>query len=279
MTDLIDVTSAKALDCKMQNGYKLLDTGDEAGASRIWLEVWSDVLSIFDKTSIQSIKEFDKRFQGTQYVCNWVSDLEMVLWNKGLSDPQFLTARINFCEELLRRFGGDGEDLRNGNTRRAIAECYFHLGQEDKVDRLYDEWLSDDPRWGWGWIGWSDCYFFAADCSKDLEKSERLLRKGLSIPDIRDREDVLDRLADLLENLKRDDEAAEVRRQIKPKRLFAGIGETDPSNDHAFYDPVRATSTTSVTRAPSTTIRTDRRKPCPCGGGKRFKNCCGRGVR
>lgn len=279
MTNVEDVPSFKSLDSKMQKGYNLFDAGDEAGACRVWLEVWSDVLSIFDNTGIQSIKEFDEHFQGTQYLCNWVSDMEMALWNAGLDNPEFLTSRIAFCDELLRRFGGDGENLRNENARRAIAECYSHLGQVDKVDALYNEWLTNDPRWGWGWIGWSDCYFFATDGSKDLAKSEGLLRKGLSTPDVRDRDDILDRLADLPETLKRNDEAAEVRKQIKPKSLFAGLGDSSPSGDRAFEDILRAACNTPVTRAPSMTIRTDRRKPCPCGSGKRFKNCCGRGLR
>jgi hypothetical protein len=35
---------------------------------------------------------------------DWIRDLEDALWNAGLEDRQFLTARIAVCEEGLRRF-------------------------------------------------------------------------------------------------------------------------------------------------------------------------------
>ena len=53
---------------------------------------------------LQSIHEFDERFRGTQSLFNWIQDLEDELWNAGLEDRQFLTARIAVCEEGLRRF-------------------------------------------------------------------------------------------------------------------------------------------------------------------------------
>jgi hypothetical protein len=52
---------------------------------------------------IDSIEEFDERFRGTQSLFNWIQDLEDELWNAGLADRQFLTARIAVCEEGLRR--------------------------------------------------------------------------------------------------------------------------------------------------------------------------------
>ncbi len=53
---------------------------------------------------MQSIQEFDERFGGSQSLFNWIQDLEDELWNAGLEDRQFLTARIALCEEGLRRF-------------------------------------------------------------------------------------------------------------------------------------------------------------------------------
>ena len=69
------------------------------GQRRTWLEAWSDVLRILDKAGMKSIEEFDERFGGTQSLFNWIQDLESELWNAGLEDRQFLTARIALCEE------------------------------------------------------------------------------------------------------------------------------------------------------------------------------------
>jgi hypothetical protein len=74
-------------------------------------------------------------------------------------DRQFLTARVGVCEEGLRRFPAV-DDLMTENRRRALAESYLELGETAKAEALYGDWLQADPRWGWGWIGWSDGYGF-----------------------------------------------------------------------------------------------------------------------
>src|SRR5205085_3346398 len=141
---------------------------------------WSDVLHILDKAGMQSIQEFDERFGGTQSLFNWIQDLEGELWNAGLEDRQFLAARIALCEEGLRRFRTD-DDLMAENRRRAMAESYYELGEPDKAEALYRGWLHLDPSWGWGWIGWSDCYRFTRTEQRDWSRCEQILREGLSI--------------------------------------------------------------------------------------------------
>ena len=93
-----DKPSFEALDDMMQAGYELRASGAVA-VCRVWLEAWSDVLRILDKAGMQSIQEFDDRFGGSQSLFNWIQDLEGELWNAGLEDRQFLTARIALCEE------------------------------------------------------------------------------------------------------------------------------------------------------------------------------------
>ena len=122
-----DKPSFEALDDKMQAGYELRKSGAVA-VCRVWLEAWSDVLRILDKAGMQSIQEFDDRFGGSQSLFNWIQDLEGELWNAGLEDRQFLTARIALCEEGLRRFRTD-DDLMTENRRRALAESYYELGE------------------------------------------------------------------------------------------------------------------------------------------------------
>jgi tetratricopeptide (TPR) repeat protein len=198
--------SFELLDDKMQAGYDLLASSGSVAACRIWLEAWGDVLHLLDKASMRSIEEFDDRFGGTQSLFNWMQDLETELWNAGLEERQFLTARIALCEEALRRFRSDDE-LTTENWRRALAGSYFELGETTKAEALYRDWLKADPGWGWGWIGWSDCYRFTRTKSQDLTRCEQILREGLSIADVRDRPDLADRLADLCEEQGRKQEA------------------------------------------------------------------------
>jgi tetratricopeptide (TPR) repeat protein len=285
--------SFEQLDDKMQAGYDLLASSGSVAACRIWLEAWSDVLHILDKAGMQSIQEFDDRFRGTESLFNWIQDLEDELWNAGLEDRQFHTARIALCEEALQRFRSDDE-LMTENRRRALAESYYELGETGKAEALYRDWLEADPRWGWGWIGWSDCYRFTRTELQDLKRCEQILREGLSIADVRDRPDLAERLADLCQEQGRSKEAEEYLRQAEAATTSAETtldlrsggavlrqttkidfgGEGLPLSELPnLAARLRGTSAP----APVSRPKIGRNEPCPCGSGKKFKKCCGRG--
>jgi tetratricopeptide (TPR) repeat protein len=281
--------SFEVLDDRMQNGYELLKTSGAVAACRIWLEAWHDVLRLLDNAGIQSIEEFDERFRGTQSLFNWIQDLESELWNAGLDDRQFLTARIAMCEEAMRRFPSD-DSLMVENRRRAVAESYFELGETDKADALYREWLSADPCWGWGWIGWSDRYRFTRT-EVDLNRYEQILREGFAIADVRDRADIADRLADVCEERGHDEEAKELRRQaersataVEVSRTVSSAGKVLRRKTHVNFGgaglPLSELSNVAgmlreTPMAPITRQKVGRNEPCPCGSGKKYKKCCG----
>lgn len=234
------------LDDKIEAGYDL----QGSAACRIWLEAWQDVLGLLDKGGFTSIRAFDERFRGSQLLFNWIQDLEDALWNAGLEDRQLLAARIAVCEEGLRRFPAEDE-LMTENRRRALAESYFELGETAKAETLYRDWLQADPRWGWGWIGWSDGYgLFTRTQLKDWPRAEQILREGLAVDQVRDRLDILERLADVCEEQGRKGEATELRKEAK-----------------------RSVAATTATRVAKPKV--GRNEPCPCGSGKKYKKCCG----
>jgi tetratricopeptide (TPR) repeat protein len=283
-----DKPSFEALDDKMQAGYELRASSAVA-ACRVWLEGWNDVLRILGKGCMQSIQEFDERFGGTQSLFNWIQDLEDELWNAGLEDRRFLTARIALCEEGLRRFRSD-DDLMTENRRRALAESYYELGETDKAETLYREWLTADPSWGWGWIGWSDCYRFTRTDQLDWNRCEQILREGLAIADVRDRADIADRLADACKEQGRGEEAAEFRRQAERSAATVEVSQSISSGDKVLRQKTEISvggaglplsemssiaATLRGTSAPITRQKIGRNEPCPCGSGKKFKKCCG----
>jgi tetratricopeptide (TPR) repeat protein len=241
-----DQPGFELLDDKMQAGYELQGPGGAPAACHIWLEAWRDVLGLLDKGSLPSIHAFDERFRGSQSLFNWIQDLEDALWNAGLEDRQLLIARIAVCEEGLRRFPAE-DDLMTENRRRALAESYFELGETAKAEALYRDWLDADPRWGWGWVGWSDGYGITRTKLKDWQRAEQILREGLAVDQVRDRLNILGRLAEVCEQQGRKSEATELRKEAK-----------------------RSVTPTSVTRQ-----KIGRNEPCPCGSGKKFKKCCG----
>jgi hypothetical protein len=283
-----DKPSFETVDDKIQAGYELRESGSVA-VCRAWLEAWSEVLHILDKAGMQSIQEFDGRFGGSQSLFNWIQDLEGELWNAGLKDRQFLTARVALCEEGLRRFPTD-DDLLTENRRRALAESYYELGETDKAEALYRSWLHLDPGWGWGWIGWSDCYRFTRTERRDWSRCEQILREGLAIADVRDRADVVDRLADACEQQGRGEEAAELRRQAKRSpetvdvsRSVSSVGKVLRQKTKVHIGgaglPLSEMSNLAAmmreTTAPITRQKVGRNEQCPCGSGKKFKKCCG----
>jgi tetratricopeptide (TPR) repeat protein len=284
-----DKPSFEALDDKMQDGYDLRESGAVA-VCRVWLDAWSDVQSILDKAGMRSIQEFDERFGGSQSLFNWIQDLEDELWNAGLEERQFLTARIALCEEGLRRFFRTDDDLMSENRRRAMAESYYELGETDKAEALYRGWLHLDPRWGWGWIGWSDCYRFTRTERRDWRRCEQILREGLAIAEVRDRADIVDRLADACEEQGRSEEAAEFRRQAKRITETVEVSQSVSSAGNVLRQKTQVNiggaglplsemsnlaATMRKTTAPFTRQKVGRNEPCPCGSGKKFKKCCG----
>lgn len=160
------------LDDRIQAGYALTDT-DSAAACERWFPAWEDFLLMFDKGSFRSIEEFDGAFRGTQCVFNWVQDFETALMNAAGQDPRWQRRRLSFCEQFLEQFS-KADDLTTENFRRALGEATFAIGGARKGDALFAQWLKDDPQWGWGWIGWSDCYFlFATDANRNAPRAER----------------------------------------------------------------------------------------------------------
>ena len=289
------------LDDKVQAGY---DEGDEAAQAPIWLDAWSDVLRLCDATGIRSIAEFDARFPMTQSLYNWSQDLQNTLWNAGLRDHELLLARIGVCEEALRRFPRE-DQLMTENCRRALAESYFEAGLTSKAEELYTAWLAADPGWGWGWIGWADCYSAGWRESRDYGRAEELLRRGYAVPEVRDQADIASRLRDLCQETGRPGEAhefADLARQLRRKAPAVSMSRRPElaDGDHGpaalrqttrldfgpeglplnqFDDVMQALraqpSGSPRSGSPARATKVGRNAPCPCGSAKKFKKCCG----
>jgi hypothetical protein len=244
------------LDDKIQAGYDHQEASDLTACATVWLDAWADVLRLCDATGIASIDEFDDRFPLTQSLFNWIGDLEREVGNAGLEDPSFWAARIEMCEEVLRRFTGI-DQLMAENLRRAWAESLFATGHAAEGDALFRSWLDADPRWGWGWIGWSDCHSDQtprAGGQPDPDRAEELLLRGFGQLGVRDQSYIADRLARLYEKASRLDEARK------------------------WHDLTRQPDGGRRQNPAATVVRRDgviRNAPCPCGSGRKYKRCCG----
>src|SRR6266550_7611949 len=254
-----DRPGLELLDDKMQAGYARDAENDSQTAVVTWLDAWSDVLRLCDATGISSIEEFDDRFPLSQSLFNWSQDLEMALENAGRDDGEIRQALIDFCEESFRRFPRE-DQLLTENRRRTLGGACFDAGMTGKAEELFRSWLDADPGWGWGWIGWADCYLPRAGRPADLERAEKLLRRGYRVPGVRDRDFIAERLQEVCEDGGRPEEARQFGEQAERLRH-------EPLRPAARPGPSAGTTARRV--------KVGRNAPCPCGSGKKFKKCCG----
>jgi preprotein translocase subunit SecA len=127
---------------------------------------------------------------------------------------------------------------------------------------------------------------------RDLNRSEQLLLKGLSVSEVRDFKDLAERLADLYEEQGRGEEAKELRRQARGS--LPAIQSTGEVKSSGSIPRQKATLTfreeglplgelpnvaallgASSPQATVSRQKVGRNEPCPCGSGKKFKKCCG----
>jgi tetratricopeptide (TPR) repeat protein len=141
----------------------------------------------------------------------------MALENAGRDSGEIRQALIDFCEESFRRFPRE-DQLLTENRRRTMAQAYFDAGMTEKAEELFRSWLGTDPAWGWGWIGWADCYLPGAGRPADLARAEKLLRRGYRVPGVRDRVYIAERLQEVCEDGGRPDEARQFGEQAERLR-------------------------------------------------------------
>lgn len=258
--------SLEMLDDSMQNGYKLLEKGNTIEAMKAWGHSWESIKWLMAHHNISSIESFDEVFLGTQSVYNWASDFEMQLRNAGINEPEFLQLRIDFCTEYIERYRNSKEPNIN-NMRIAIAETLFLMGKREEGDKLFEQYLSLDPTWGWGWIGWSDAYdSFKRDPNRNPDKAVEILKRGLSVNGLKDKVYVLDRLKDIYNEREMHDEEARIQKEMD---------EFQKRERTVFTHSKLCNMDIEIVKPMVTGYKVGRNDPCPCGSGKKYKKCCG----
>jgi hypothetical protein len=278
------------LDDRIQAGYAFQHS-DPLAACEPWLQAWEGFLILYDAGSFKSMGEFDDMFAGTQLVSNWTRDLEMALGNAAIKDSRWHERRIRFCDEFLRWFPNE-DGLTRENMRRALAESIFGTGDRARGDALFEQWLKDDPQWGWGWIGWSDCHWlFATGAERDARRAEALLKQGLDAPGVRDRADLLERLAELSRERGRHEDADRFQEEsdaarradaglddsVRSRSCLPGSGGEGLLPDELPHTSAPAQGEHGRIPEPAMLARSrkiGRNEPCPCGSGKKYKKCC-----
>lgn len=246
----------KKIDEQIVAGNRLAASNQIVRACDAWLDAWENIKAVMAEEHIIDLPALQDKYKWTDFVSNYVQDLEELLHNAGLEDPRYISGRIRYCGELLEVCGNEDELLIE-NTRRAIAESHYALGNKTECDRLFRMWLADDPAWGWGHIGWADCYLFGTkSIQPDYVKAGEIIGRALGEKNLRDRADVVDRAIEIYTALDNHQKAAELKKELK--------------------DLIGTPKSRTVAATAVSAVKIGRNDPCPCGSGKKYKKCCGK---
>lgn len=185
---------------------------------------------------------------------NWANDTILALHNALLYEDEI---RVN--EQILQIQWRGHDHLFHENAKRDIADAYADMGNVEKCLQLYEEYLQEDPLWGWAWIG----YFrqLQEHNEQRFEPTlEALYQKVKSGVDFRDKEALYREIGDEYSALGNKERAD----------YFYGLEDEECSRSRILYGGLIPRI---LEVKPKKTYPND---PCPCGSGKKYKKCCGR---
>lgn len=251
---------------------------------KLSLEAWSMIMRLMELKGIGTVIEYNKQCNQMNYdFLEWLEQVAMDLWNDGPNDDKALSRRLQFCQDVLARLPEKDEDydLVIENFHLSLGETLFSLRRNEEGNRLFSKLLEADPTWGGAWVGWSDGFSLMSrnETKSDLERSEQILLEGLKVEEVRDRDFLLERLADVYEMMERYEDAQAIMKQIKqepaPNMMASGtVRSAFPIFDsHHECHSCNKPATKDAGKTGSEKIGPD--KSCHCGSGKKYKNCCG----
>ena len=236
---------ADALESEFQDAMP--DEGDysEDSAGKL-ITAWNHLVQIMARENNMSdslgIESIDWQ------IGNWANDTVSVAHNARLYEDEI---RVN--EQILQIRWEDCDNIFHENAKRDIADAYADMGNVEKCLQLYEEYLREDPLWGWAWIG-----YFRQLQEHDKERFEPTLQelygKIKSGVDFRDKENLYRELGDeynTLGNKERADYFYGLENEERSKRSLYGVRKPKPLEvkSKKIYP----------------------NDPCPCGSGKKYK--------
>lgn len=202
-------------DYHIYRGYGHSDKEDFTGALNKWYEAYKLIFYFIHSMKISSIDLLKEQFEGNYELKIWLEDYLTLLTN--ISEPFYLQQQRVVCEQFLDIFAKEkGEIIFL--IKINYAASFFFNGQENKGNKLYEEWLIEDPTWTKGWMAWADYYWTSRDEKNNLRKAIEILEKALKRIPILEKKDIIVRLETLYEQENMTEEA--LKMAIELKQIF-----------------------------------------------------------
>ena len=255
----------RQLNTYMGTGYGLIRHGQTAAGCDQWLQAWQ-VVKQLTTPDIRSTEQFDQRHRRlSEYVSNWCQDFEMELGNAGVGELLYRERTVRYVREFLALFP-DESTLVYLNMRRAEGEALWALDRRSEAEAVFQALVERLPDESWAYIGWADRYWLQGDSPKEYDAAEAIMRRALERPNLQDRSDLLERLADLYYRSGKSGERDAVLAQIEaPKAHFEPRQAAAPPPIPEIRPPEPAV-------APAVR-RLGRNDACWCGSGKKYRWC------
>lgn len=111
-------------------------------------------------------------------------------------------------------------------------------------------------------------WIFAIDKNKDKDKAIRILKEGLQIDNVDDRDVFYERFIDIYQECNMPDEMAEAEEKLKEENEKQRPSFVQPSPSiKPFVKPAK--------KPEPKPQKVGRNDLCPCGSHKKYKKCCG----
>ncbi len=187
----------QVLNEKIQKGYQYAEQDKPKKACDEWLAVWEALKAILTEKGFDRLAPLNEEYEWAEHLLVFVQDLESELSNAGFKTKSYYKHRLALCQDMLE-LGRDTDPALLENFRSGLAQSQFELGNAKEAEQLYQNWLSEDPTWGWGYAGLAEVYLYAKKRTDALiQKAEQILTDALTRSDLRYRSQVQSRLLDL----------------------------------------------------------------------------------
>lgn len=248
-------------DDLVQKGYESFGKQKESEGLRFWQEAWD----IFESVMKQGMKTepLYSLMESQDYVYpidGWLQDYEMELGN-----AEKYSERISVCQKILEMFDWDDED--DSCFRCGIGESLFREGKTEESYEYYQSWLTDDPQNVNGINSFSWILFEKGE----TEKAYEVVRKATwGVPCYADNSLLFIRARQLAQYVGKEEESEWYQQQIDKFEKSMVNWDLDEAQ---IFDEFMMPKQTPIVKEKKIYPNA----PCPCGSGKKYKKCCGKG--
>jgi len=242
------------IEALLSEAYAINSEGNAVGACDKWLQAWEYIKELFAEGIATDLFDLNSKYKWKkEYPSNHMQYLEMELHNAGLEEKRYHQIRIDYCRELMQWSGG--EELLVNNTRIALGEAHYDIGDETGGEQIFKDWIQEDPDSGWAYSGWAGCLRLFSKRNQ-YEKAEEVLLAGYARSGLRDKKYVVEGFVNLYNDM------GETKKAKEFQEIYIGYQSAEAErSDYNKTEPVRV-------------VKVGRNEPCPCGSGKKYKKCC-----